>query len=308
MLSGGPDATVSSTAKGETFQHSRYEKVIGDHRINVFDTVGLGEGKKGTVSASKAIEALYGLMRGLDDGVSLLVYVVRGPRLSDSIRKNYELFYEIFCMKKVPIVLVITGLEHEEDMDGWWERNKAAYIDEMTFADAACITAIRGKKDIFAEEFEESRCKVERLVWNNCFQTTWQPLAGGKASWLGTILVNHLNKVAEHLHLQPIVIAKSVYNALMSYGDLDEKQARYVANRIHNKTIAQANNPSSDEQARHVANGIHNKTIAQANNLRRDEQARYVANGNYDSSTTLVAKNETTTSKRAPRRGWKLFG
>ena len=235
MLSGGREAKVSSSAKGETFKHDRYEKYIRGQSINVFDTVGLGEGKKGTVSAAKAIEALYRLMRGLEDGVSLLVYVVRGPCLSGSIRKNYELFYEIFCQKEVPIVLVITGLEHEEDMGNWWKRNESAYIDEeMIFADAACITAIKGKKDMFAQEYEESRGKVEELILNHCFKTTWLPPAGGKASWLGTLLVNHLNELSELLHFQPIVIEDSVYDALMSYGDLDKKQARVVANKIHN--------------------------------------------------------------------------
>ena len=128
----------------------------------MFDTVGLGEGRSGTISAPKAVEALYQLMRGLDDGVSLLVYVVRGPRFSDTIRKNYELFRDIFCQKKVPAGLVITGLEHEEDMDGWWKRNEMAYSEEvMTFAGVACVTAITGKHDMFAQEFEESREKVE---------------------------------------------------------------------------------------------------------------------------------------------------
>ena len=237
MLSGGSEATVSSTAKGQTFRHDCYEKVIRGHCINVFDTVGLREGKKGRVPAAKAIEGLYRLMRGLDDGVSLLVYVVRGPRLSDSIRKNYELFYEIFCQRKVPIVLVITGLEHEEDMYGWWGRNEAAYRDEkMMFADVACVTATtKGKRNLFAKEYEESQKKVEELVLGQCFKTTWLPPRRGKASWLAALLVNHMNELAELLHLQPIVIAKSIYEALMSYGDMDKKQAKLEANRIYNE-------------------------------------------------------------------------
>ena len=237
MLSGGSrEAKVSSSAKGETFRHERYEKDIRGHRINVFDTVGLGEGKTGTVSAPKAIEALYRLMRGLNDGVSLLVYVVRGPRLSHSIRKNYELFYEIFCQKKVPIVLVVTGLENEEDMDSWWKRNEAAYGEEkMTFSDAACITAIKGKRDMFAQEFEESRVKVEGLIWDHCFETTWVPPAG--ASWLGTLIVNYLNKFSKLLNFRPIVIAKAIYDALMYLGDMNDWEARVMANKIHNESI-----------------------------------------------------------------------
>ena len=236
MLSSGSEAAVSSTAKGETFRHQRYRKDIRGHCISVFDTVGLGEGKKGRVPATKAIEALYRLMRGLDDGVGLLVYVVRGPRLSDSVRKNYELFYEIFCQRKVPIVLVITGLEHEEDMDGWWGRNEAAYRDEkMMFADVACITATKGKGNVFAKEYEESREKVEKLILGQCLKTTWLPPGSGKASWLGALLVNHMNELAKLLHLQPIVIAKSIYEALMSYGDMDKKEAKLEANRIYNE-------------------------------------------------------------------------
>ena len=246
MLSGGPDATVSSTAKGETFQHSRYEKVIGDHRINVFDTVGLGEGKKGTVSASKAIEALYGLMRGLDDGVSLLVYVVRGPRLKNSARKNYEMFYEIFCEKKVPIVLVITGLEHEEDMDDWWKRNEATFGEEkMWFSGAACITATKGRRNMLEKEYEESRVKVEKLILKYCAETPWLPPVGRGATWLGRFLVNNHNRLAKIFHFEVKVFATSIYQALKAYGGMDDKQAREWANKIYLGVFGHSSNVPS---------------------------------------------------------------
>ena len=185
MLHGEHTATVGSAANGVTFQHECYEKIIGDRRLNIFDTVGLNEGVSGTMSTSELIKELYRLMRGLDNGVSLLVYVVRGPRLTSSIRKNY-MIYEKFCEKKVPIVLVITGLEDEEDMDDWWKRNEAEFVKErMTFSGTACITASKGEDNVFAKKFEKSREKVEGLILDHCAETPWLPPASKKTPWFG---------------------------------------------------------------------------------------------------------------------------
>jgi hypothetical protein len=185
MLHGGRSATVGSGHKGVTFQHDCYEKVIRGHHLNIFDTVGLNEGVSGTTPASEAIRGLYRLMRGLDNGVSLLVYVVRGPHPTSSMRKNY-MIYEMFCEKKVPIVLVITGLEQEEDMDDWWKVNEAKFVKEgMTFSGAACITAIKGRNNMLAQEFEESREKVEKLILDHCAETPWLPPPSKKTPWFG---------------------------------------------------------------------------------------------------------------------------
>lgn len=233
MLPGGDEAAVNGDAKGVTFRHERYVKDIGGCLLNIFDTVGLNEGAAGTVSAPKAIEGLYRLMRGLDNGVSLLVYVVRGPRLKNSARKNYEMFYEIFCEKKVPIVLVITGLEHEDDMDEWWKRNEAAFSEEgMRFCGAACITATKGKRDSFEEEFEDSRVKVEKLILNHCTEMPWLPPAGKGASWFGRFVVKNRNVLAKIFHLKVQVFATSIYQALRSCG-IDDAQARELANKIY---------------------------------------------------------------------------
>ena len=234
MLPGGAEAAVNSDAKGVTFRHERYVKDIGGCHFNIFDTVGLNEGYKGTVSAPRAIEGLYRLMRGLDDGVSLLVYVVRGPRLKKSVRDNYEMFYEIFCEKEVPIVLVITGLDYEENMDDWWKRSEAAFGKEkMWFSGAACITATRGRRNLLAQEYEESRVKVGNLILKRCLMTPWLPPAGRGAAWLGSFLVNNHNKLARILHFEVKIFATSLYQALKSCGGMDDKQAREVAKKIY---------------------------------------------------------------------------
>jgi len=120
MLAGESKAKVGSDALGVTFQTDSYPIQIRGKSFKMYDTVGLSEGDSGTISASMAIGNLYQLIREVDGGVSLLVYVLRGPRLRSAARKNYRMFYEIFCMKQVPIVIVITGLEEQDDIQAWW--------------------------------------------------------------------------------------------------------------------------------------------------------------------------------------------
>jgi len=235
MLPGGGHATISSDAKGVTFQNKRYEKDIRGSPFNIFDTVGLNEGAGGaTVSPAKAIEGLYRLMRALDGGIHLLVQVVRGPRVKPSNRKNYEMFYEIFCEKQVPIVLVITGLENEDDMDAWWTRNHEPLREQgMSFDDAACITATEGWRAVFAKRFEESKGKIEKLISDRCCKIPWEP-PEIQASRLTTILVKTCNTI---LPFKTIVIAESVYQALKSFGDMTDKAARKEANKIHENSL-----------------------------------------------------------------------
>jgi hypothetical protein len=55
-----------------------------------------------------------------------LLFCIRGGRISETMQKNYSLFYKFLCEEKVPLALVITGLENEpDDMDNWWLQNRA---------------------------------------------------------------------------------------------------------------------------------------------------------------------------------------
>ncbi|KIM72514.1 hypothetical protein PILCRDRAFT_81792, partial [Piloderma croceum F 1598] len=119
-LAGAQIADTSSDLVGCTFESACYELKIRGKPFKVHNTVRLGEGIKGTVPASQAIESLFHLLHKLEGGINLLVYIMRGPCLVDTARKNYHMFYEIFCDKKVPIVVVVRGLEEEEDRQVWW--------------------------------------------------------------------------------------------------------------------------------------------------------------------------------------------
>jgi len=111
-----------------------------------------------------------------EHSVNLIIYCVRGSRFTDIVRVNYDLFYGIVCEKKVPIVLVVTGLELEGNMDDWWNRYEKT-IKRMGMARAfdeyACVTTTTGKDDIYQEEYELSASKVWKLVKKCCRPVPW---------------------------------------------------------------------------------------------------------------------------------------
>lgn len=166
-------ALVADHAEGVTFEYQAYTKTIKNSRFNIFDTVGLNEGMQGKVAADRAIQGLYDLLRDISKKggcISLLVFVMRAPRIRAMTQKNYQMFYEHLCDKGVPIVLVVTGLEHREDMDSWWSENEHIFKRyTMAFNGIACITATRGRQRrdghwVYEEEYAASKTKVENLI------------------------------------------------------------------------------------------------------------------------------------------------
>lgn len=172
MIAGGHVAEISSRATGCTFQYHGYDLPMHGRNFKIFDTAGLNEGDnlKGTVNRTAAIAQLYRVIIDLDGGINLLMFCMRGPRIKNAAHENWKVFHNILCKKKVPTVLVVTGLENEENMDWWWRDNKGAFEEQGIRPDAtACITATRGRtlrdgSHAFDDQFEESRAKVMNLI------------------------------------------------------------------------------------------------------------------------------------------------
>ena len=181
LTAGYAIAPISSRPIGCTFQSMRYTVDIGGMLFNLHDTAGLDEANGGTVAKHEAIVQLYTLLRRLNTGVSLLVFCMRGPRIKESGVKNWRLFLEIICQRKVPIVLVVTGLENEENgMDYWWTQNKEYFMRYQMYPNGvACIRATRGKKMTwggyrFDEEYAESQFKMREAIRAVYLRTPWQ--------------------------------------------------------------------------------------------------------------------------------------
>ncbi|CAA7262629.1 unnamed protein product [Cyclocybe aegerita] len=175
MLAGRDIAGVSNRAVGGTFSSDSHEIFLNAATYKIWDTAGLNEGIHGSVPADVALQNLRTLVGKMSEGINLLVYCVRGTRFREILKFNYDIFYKIICQGEVPIVIVVTGLEHESPMDAWWEANRTEFGRYgLVFQACACATTTRGKDGMFDEEFEESKKKVEQLIVRNCSEVPWK--------------------------------------------------------------------------------------------------------------------------------------
>ncbi|XP_006457090.1 hypothetical protein AGABI2DRAFT_195962 [Agaricus bisporus var. bisporus H97] len=192
MLSDDNVAMVSNLATGCTFESTPHAVFIDGVPYTLWDTAGLNEGNTGSVPADQALHYLRDLVDKLKDGVSLLVYCIRGSRYRDIIKVNYDLFTEIICQGEVPVVIVVTGLENEERMEGWWEENAKEFTDRgMLFQSHACVTTSKGKKNMFEAEYEESKHTVRNLIKDFCPGSAWTV---DSDQWFGRIT----NRIQEY--------------------------------------------------------------------------------------------------------------
>ncbi|KAG8213756.1 P-loop containing nucleoside triphosphate hydrolase protein [Butyriboletus roseoflavus] len=145
LLAGKPVARVSSDVEGCTLQSTKYTLSFRGAEVRVWDTVGLEEPTMGINGYLSAIEKAYMLIRELGNagGVDLLLFCIRGSRITATTQGNYRLFHEVLCNKEVPIAVVVTNLEREVVMEDWWMRNEK-YIEMYGIRSVghACVTGV----------------------------------------------------------------------------------------------------------------------------------------------------------------------
>lgn len=195
MLDGnGPAIPVDDSAEGVVFNHAACKKTISGRTYQVFETVSINKPRRTMWSrqnrTNETRDQLIRIIKGLDTGLNLLVYVMRAPQIMATAAENYRLFYEIVCEKRVPIVVVITGLEirPNSDMDLWWIENEVAFRD-IPFRDHACITATKGKlkggEYTNQDLYDLSKKKVEELISESCGKA-WK--MESKEPWTSTVI------------------------------------------------------------------------------------------------------------------------
>lgn len=162
-------AEVSSDVNGCTMQYKRYDIPFDNLDFAIFDTIGLEEPQMGVNGYLKAIEKAYELISrlGTAGGIHLLLFCMRGGRITATTQSNYRLFCECLCNTKVPIALVFTGLEREVEMEDWWRRNKKHIEDYGIKSDGhACITAVQDDAPGEDLKFAESQKRIRDLLKN----------------------------------------------------------------------------------------------------------------------------------------------
>ncbi|OJA08384.1 hypothetical protein AZE42_01022 [Rhizopogon vesiculosus] len=191
MIAGAELARISNGATGCTFDYHCYILPVHGRNFKFFDTAGLNEGEMGTVERSVAIAQIYKLITRLGGGINLLMFCMRGPRIKHATYQNWKIFHEILCKKQVPTVLVVTGLEHEENLNEWWWKNRETFEHQgIRPDDTVCIIATRGKlirrgRRMFDDDYEQSLAKIQNLILN---RVLLRPPFVNKTKWFYEVI------------------------------------------------------------------------------------------------------------------------
>lgn len=215
-MAGKEVARVSPDANACTLDSDEYVFEIGLARVRMWDTVGLEE--PDTISEDRcfnAIEKAIQLIKSLSaaGGISLLLFCIRANRITVTIQNNYRLFYEVLGRKEVPVALVVTHLEREQQMEDWWPRNeKMLERYGIITAGHACITGVVGHskyqqsqeaiRALLLQYDEQGKFMMPSEAWIGRLLKGLVSFVGDKAFLRGRDMVRILTK---RCHLRPDV-------------------------------------------------------------------------------------------------------
>jgi len=190
LMAGREIAEVSPDSHRCTLHWTEYTvKFDNGTRYRVFDTVGLEEPRLEAKEYLSAITNAYGLINTLrkNGGINLLLFCIRGGRVTPTMKSNYRLFFEFLCEEKVPLALVITHLEREKNMEDWYTRNtNHLKTHNIISVGHACITAGTGLDGRHRDKYEESRGVVCSVVQAHC-NTSMEGWTGGQG-WFASLI------------------------------------------------------------------------------------------------------------------------
>ena len=189
LICGEQRAATSSVATTSTL-HSEDSYIVTLQGVEfaLYDTVGLHEtqGNRKTAVYLDAVHRTYALISALErsGGINLLVFCMKGGRISITMTQIYNLFVEVFCSRLVPVAIVVTHLEMFDDMEEWWRKNQRA-IQEYGLGSVghACITTTRGLDRVFDDKYELSREITRKLLLDYSNRVAWKE----NPSWVGRV-------------------------------------------------------------------------------------------------------------------------
>ena len=97
-------------------------------------------------------------------------------RIRGNSRANWVLFNKVICGEQVPIIVAVTGLEHEHNLDDWWKRpqNKEVFRKNQMFPEDVCgIVSVRGYHNEYEGKYKQSQTKLRNLVQKHCRREPW---------------------------------------------------------------------------------------------------------------------------------------
>ncbi|KAG1878181.1 hypothetical protein F4604DRAFT_1580084, partial [Suillus subluteus] len=167
LLAGRQVAETSSGHSSPTLHYDAYGVTIDDVPYRVYDTIGFDDYCTNPSGFLYAITNAHKLAKELCEkgGVWLLLYCIKGDRIPSTFITNYRLLYEFLFGEKVPVALIATHLEGEDNMDDWHARNKGWFEGQtVKYVDHVCITTADNPDPKCREKYEMSRTEVGKLI------------------------------------------------------------------------------------------------------------------------------------------------
>ena len=137
-----------------------------------------------------AIYQAYALISRLErsGGISLLVFCMKGGRISVTTQQTYNLFVDVLCNRQVPVVIAVTHMEMHDPMEQWWiENDRAIQEYRLRSHGHACITTTRGYRNVFSDKYEESREIIQKLLLDYSGRVVWKE---EKANWVKRVVLH----------------------------------------------------------------------------------------------------------------------
>ncbi|KAG1742211.1 P-loop containing nucleoside triphosphate hydrolase protein [Suillus lakei] len=235
LMAGQPIAHISPDSHRCTLHWTEYPITFKNGtRYQVFDTVGLEEPRLQTGEYLSAISNAHGLINTLKErgGVNLLLFCVRGGRVTATMQSNYRLFFEFLCEERVPLALVVTNLEREARMEDWYTRNRG-HLEKYNIRSAghACITAANLLDGRHRDKYEESRGILCSVVGAHC-NASMEGWTGGQGWFTSSI-----SKLVEFVAGRPK--KTDIIGVLTKRCGMTKEVAQQVAQQIRGKNLSQ---------------------------------------------------------------------
>ena len=191
LISNEQRAVTSNGAAICTCHPEEYIVTLGGVEFALYDTVGLDEmqGDMKTTHHLDAVHQACELIFKLEQsgGINLLVFCMTGWRISIRTTQIYNLFVEALCSRPVPVAVVVTHLEIFDNMEEWWRRNQRV-IQEYGLTGRsvghACITTVRGYKNMFSDKYELSREIIQKLLLDYGNRAAWKDEYASGVGWV----------------------------------------------------------------------------------------------------------------------------
>lgn len=237
----GENFPTGSGAKGTTLEtrHVRVDHLEVKYRI--FDTAGLNEADKGSVSGTDAVMNLARLLKHTEGGLNLMVMVVRHGTIQASTKANYQLFVETMTSGSVPLLIVVTHCEREiGDMQVWIDQNRRSFLEQgIQSKKMVATTFITPDPSIDNEPAMHAKVEAScKISWESILECAeeeridYMNLGGGVVD----ILRRAYNKVASFYGSGPVWVSKGFVTLIKNATGRTHEESKKIAKKIEAET------------------------------------------------------------------------